>query len=519
MAAVGDVPSNPASSPGGPKSTPGTSAGTASGVGSHDLTGRSLGEFKLLRKLGRGGMAEVYLAEQTTLRRHVAVKVLRSEFTSDAGYLKRFQQEASAAGTLSHPNIVQVYVIGEQDGVHYIAQEYVQGRNLKEFLSRKGPLDVPVALVILKQVAAALQAAGNAGIVHRDIKPENILLTKKGEAKVADFGLAQLTLQGEKVALTQVGMTMGTPLYMSPEQVNGKPLDTRSDFYSYGVMAYHMLSGKLPFRGDTPLAIAVQHLNSPPPSLKALRPDLPDAVCEFVQKLMAKKRDDRYPDAQTVLQELKQLGRLVSGKEPADDFEVVAPTRPTPKVPTGGGRVLIWDRPWQRQLLWLIPLCLLSAGTAAGAGWLLRVQNPFETPPKPSGVPAMPTPQAQYYHALSNPGDPAVWQAILDRFGSDEKGRIECDRAELQLAMIELREGRLARAEEKFNKLLQDGEGQRNTWKKAHGLAGQAIIASLQGRADDSRKTLEQVRGMTQKLDAVMDDALQETMRRNGRGR
>ncbi len=493
MTAAGDAPSKP-------------STGSAP-----DLTGRSLGEFKLLRKLGRGGMAEVYLAEQTNLRRNVAVKILRPEFTSDANYLKRFQQEASAAGTLSHPNIVQVYVIGEQDGVHYIAQEYVQGRNLKEFLARKGPLELPLALLILRQVAAALQVAGNAGIVHRDIKPENILLTKKGEAKVADFGLAQLTLQGEKVALTQVGITMGTPLYMSPEQVNGKSLDARSDLYSYGVMAYHMLAGRPPFKGDSPLAIAVQHLNSAPPPLKTLRPDLPDQVCEFVHKLIAKKRDDRYPDAAAVLQDLKQLGRLVSGKEGVDEADLVLPSSKAP-LPPPVGRVMIFDRPWQRQLTWLIPLCLLMAGAASGAGWMMRVKNPFEKPPSnSSGVPRMGTAQAQYYHALSNPGDPAVWQAILDNFADDEKaGRFERDRAQLQLAMIELREGRLESADQRFLTMLTDGDSGRDPWKKAHALAGQAIVASLKNQPEEARRLRGQVASMQQKLDGVMEDAIRE---------
>ena len=169
-----------------------------------DLTGLTLGEFHLLRRLGKGGMAEVWLAEQTSLRRQVAVKILRPDFVADASYVKRFRHEATAAGSLNHPNIVQVYMVGEQDNIHFIAQEYVQGRTLKEFITRKGPLEVPIALHILKQVAAALQVAATSGIVHRDIKPENVLLTKKGEAKVADFGLAQLSLHGEKVALTQV---------------------------------------------------------------------------------------------------------------------------------------------------------------------------------------------------------------------------------------------------------------------------------------------------------------------------
>jgi len=177
--------------------------------GTEDLLDHMLGEFRILRRLGRGGMAEVYLAEQTQLKRNVAVKVLHKDRVTDANYLKRFKTEAMAAGSLSHPNIVQVHSIGEQDGIHYIAQEYVPGMNLREFLARKGPPELALAVRIIRQAAAALQAAHAAGIVHRDIKPENIMLTRKGEVKVADFGLAQLTQAGERVNLTQDGVTMG----------------------------------------------------------------------------------------------------------------------------------------------------------------------------------------------------------------------------------------------------------------------------------------------------------------------
>src|ERR1700722_8689969 len=214
---------------------------------------KQLGEFRILRPLGKGGMSEVYLAEQTSLHRHVAVKILRQELLSDETILKRFEQEAKAAAGLMHANIVQVYSFGQQDGLYYIAQEYVQGMNLRQLLNRRGPPELLVAYHIMRQVAAALTVAGEAGIVHRDIKPENILITRKGEAKVADFGLAQLAQTEHMMQLTQVGMTMGTPLYMSPEQINGEAVDHRSDIYSFGVTCYRMLSGHPPFRGDTTL--------------------------------------------------------------------------------------------------------------------------------------------------------------------------------------------------------------------------------------------------------------------------
>ena len=242
-----------------------------------ELAGESqmLGEFQLIRRLGQGGMAQVYLAEQTSLGRKVALKVLRPERVQTANNLKRFLTEATAAAALSHPNIVAVYLLGEHEGRNYIVQEYVSGGNLREFINRKGPPDVSRAVQILKQTASALQAAHAQGIVHRDIKPENILLTQQGDVKVADFGLAQLTLEGERVNLTQEGVTMGTPLYMSPEQVSASQIDARSDLYSLGVTAYHLLSGKPPFAGKTSMAVAMAHVRQKPQPLQQQREDLP----------------------------------------------------------------------------------------------------------------------------------------------------------------------------------------------------------------------------------------------------
>ena len=279
-----------------------------------DLTERTFGEFRLLRPLGKGGMAEVYLAEQTSLQRYVAVKVMRPELItgSDTVMLQRFKQEATTAAGLTHPNIVQVYTIGEQDGFHYIAQEYVQGKNLAEFLKTKGPPDLPVALLIMRQIANALKAAGAAGIIHRDVKPENIMLTRKGEVKVADFGLAQLTVRhGKEANLTQLGTTIGTPLYMSPEQITGKQIDHRTDIYSFGVLSYHMLCGSPPFLGETAMVIAVQHVNKQPPPLKDRADHLPELVCRVVHRMMAKHVEHRYPTADAVLQDLKSLAAAV----------------------------------------------------------------------------------------------------------------------------------------------------------------------------------------------------------------
>src|SRR3954462_15064343 len=198
-----------------------------------DLSGRTLADFHVLRKIDQGGMGQVYLAEQVSLKRKVALKILRPEMAASPQALARFKAEAEAVARATHANIVQVYAFGEAEGMPYMALEYVEGRNLRDYLAKKGPPDLMIALSIMRQIAAALQRASELGIVHRDIKPENILLTRKGEVKVADFGLSRcFDDTGQALHLTQSGVTMGTPLYMSPEQVEGKPVDHRTDIYS-----------------------------------------------------------------------------------------------------------------------------------------------------------------------------------------------------------------------------------------------------------------------------------------------
>jgi len=493
------------------------SSNAASPTPAIDLTGRALGEFQIIRRLGKGGMAEVYLAEQTSLKRQVAIKVLRQEFLSDAAYVKRFQHEATAAGGLNHPNIVQVYSIGSQEGIHYIAQEYVRGGNLKDFLKKKGPLDWPMAAFLLKQVAAALQVAGAAGIVHRDVKPENILLTKKGEAKVADFGLAQLTQGGERVALTQVGVTMGTPLYMSPEQVRGTAVDHRSDLYSFGAMAYHMLAGRPPFRGENAMAVAVQHLNETPESLRTIRPDLPVAACKLIEKMMSKRPEDRFPDAQAILNELKALQKLGNGKPQA-----LATTAP-PHVALLKSRrwtANLWKNRSVRQQVWgLIGASVIVAGAAAGYGWSERVGNPFLTvAPPPPAVPQQSTIDGQYFYAMRNGEDEMAWRAVVHYPSANAGLKDEMPRkvAELRLAIIYLHQDRLAEAEQVFDAFLKARSTDK--WKEAHGLAGRAILESLRRQLSQSRLTindLDRLIASGVKLDAKLDPLLREARERN----
>ncbi|MCS7044792.1 MAG: serine/threonine protein kinase [Gemmataceae bacterium] len=287
-----------------------TSTPTAPDSPEPDWTGRTVGDFRVLRRLGQGGMGEVYLAEQISLKRHVALKFLKPELAANKKSLERFKREAEAVARVTHANIVQIYAIGEHAGAYYMALEYVEGRNLREHLEKKGTPDVLLGLRIMLQVAAALQRANELGIVHRDIKPENILLTRKGEVKVADFGLSRcFTEDAEKANnLTGSRETMGTPLYMSPEQVEGKAtLDHRSDIYSFGVTCYHMFAGHPPFQGTSPFEVAVQHVQKEPQPLAEIRPDLPADLCAIIHKMMAKKPEERYQTAREVQ---RDVGRL-----------------------------------------------------------------------------------------------------------------------------------------------------------------------------------------------------------------
>jgi eukaryotic-like serine/threonine-protein kinase len=451
-----------------------------------DLKDRQLGDFKLLRRIGKGGMAEVYLAEQTTLKRNVAVKVLREEMLTDDVHLKRFEQEAKAAGGLNHPNIVQVYTIGHEGGVHYIAQEYVQGMNLREYLNRHGPPGLELALRFMMQAASALQAASDAGVVHRDIKPENILITRKDEVKITDFGLAQLTLPGENLHLTQVGMTMGTPLYMSPEQVNGRKIDRRSDLYSLGVTCYHMLCGVTPFRGETALSVAIQHVNADPPPLKQQRPDLPDIVCRVIHRLMSKNPDDRYQDAETLLTDLNRIAETYRTNPSA-----LAKLRLTETTVAGIGPV--WLRPflgwsWRRHVLTFVATAASVAAIAAAIGWRSRLRDPFQTEPAAdvSDVPIMPTAMDQYFRAFQI-GDEASYRAVIDHFKDPKDRRIRL-RAKEALAMIYLRGERYADAEKIYHGFTIEDDT--DEILKAKGYAGLAAIAFCKGKYRESQEII-----------------------------
>jgi serine/threonine-protein kinase len=255
-------------------------------------------------------MGNVYLAEQQSLGRQVAVKVLRGDASRHPGAVERFSQEARAAAALVHGNIVQIHEVACVDGVHFLAEEYVAGPSLRAWLLARGPLDALQALSVLSQVGSALVKSAQAGIVHRDIKPENLLVTPAGEVKVADFGLARLL--EDDLELTQQGMTLGTPLYMSPEQAAGRPVDVRSDLYSLGASVYHLLAGRPPFIGATSLAVALAHQREQPMPLAAFRPELPAGLGRIVEQLLAKHPEDRCESPTELLQAVEAVEMAVS---------------------------------------------------------------------------------------------------------------------------------------------------------------------------------------------------------------
>jgi serine/threonine-protein kinase len=280
-------------------------AATSAGFADEDLSGRRLGGYRLVRRLGSGAMADVYLAEQISLGRHVAIKVLRPETLRHPAAVSRFEQEARAAASLVHGHIVQIHEVACIDGIHFLAEEYVAGPSLKAWLNARGPLDARQALWVLKQVGSALARSAEQGIVHRDIKPENLLLTLAGEVKVADFGLARVL--SEDLDLTQDGMTLGTPLYMSPEQGEGRTVDARSDLYSLGATVYHLLAGRPPYSGPSAVAVVMAHIKEPLVPVAAARPDLPAGLCEIVDRLLAKDPAARFASPQAILQAVDDL--------------------------------------------------------------------------------------------------------------------------------------------------------------------------------------------------------------------
>src|SRR5690625_864023 len=237
-------------------------------------------------------MANVYLAEDIILERDVAIKALRLEYANDEEFIARFDREAQAATSLSHPNIVNIYDVGEEDHILYMVMEYVDGMTLKEYIQQNGPLDVSKAIAIMKQITSAITHAHENNIVHRDIKPQNILMDTYGNVKVTDFGIAVAL---SATALTETNSIFGSVHYLSPEQARGGKATKKSDIYSLGIVLYELLTGELPFSGQTPVSIALKHLQTDPPSIRQFDEDIYQSVENIILKATAKNPFHRFP--------------------------------------------------------------------------------------------------------------------------------------------------------------------------------------------------------------------------------
>ena len=268
------------------------------------LIGTVLGTCTLQKLVGQGGMGAVFLAQQSRPKRQVAVKVLLPMRPLSpnqlAAFLERFRRETDAAASMEHPNIMPVHEYGEREGLAYLVMPYVSGGTLRDELERCGPLPLETVASYLEQIAAAIDFAHEHGVIHRDIKPANIMVTPEGRLLLGDFGLVKIVADGQapQARITGVGAPVGTPDYMSPEQVIGEEVDVRADLYSLGVVLYQMVTGTTPFRGETPMQIAAQHLQVPPPSAQMMRPDLPIKAEQVLQRALAKRPADRYMSAQ-----------------------------------------------------------------------------------------------------------------------------------------------------------------------------------------------------------------------------
>ena len=491
-----------------------------------DLTGQVYGDFRILRRLGQGGMGQVFVAEQISLKRSVALKFLKPELAANKTSLERFKREAEAVARTSHANIVQIYSIGDADGLHFMALEYVEGRNLREFIEKKGPPEVPLGLRIMIQVAAALQQASELGIVHRDIKPENILINRKGEVKVTDFGLSRHFKQDSN--LTESRLVMGTPLYMSPEQVEGKAVDQRTDIYSFGVTCYHLFAGQPPFRGQSPFEVALQHVNKEPAPLAEIRPDLPADLCLMIHKMMAKLPEARYQTGREVGRDAQRLrdafaasggilsGNVLSGLTPSGTMMSLSGVESFEQSATTQSRRSARSRPW------LFAGLLASAlAVGAGVGWVTT------SPPTASVAvaAAIPENKAQEPPALvkelfSVREREKELKRKIDEHLKDPLDRgLNLDWA-MDYGVLLLRDRRLDEAEAFFKDL--DKPERKAPQYKTLGHFGLAMTAAFRDRPAESNKlfaeSLDNIEALEKKLE-VLGKGVAEAKKDKGVGR
>jgi eukaryotic-like serine/threonine-protein kinase len=354
------------------------------------------GRYRILRKLGSGGMANVYLAEDEELGRRVAIKILNERYANDELFIERFRREAKSAAGLSHPNIVSIYDRGQAEGTYYIAMEVIEGRSLKELILTRGPLPIGHAIAYALEILEALRFAHRHGIIHRDVKPHNILIGER--LKVTDFGIARAGAS----QMTEAGSIMGTAQYLSPEQARGAPVTASSDLYSVGIVLYEMLTGKVPFSGDSAIEIAMKHLNEVPKPPSRIRPEIPEDLDHVVLRALAKAPEDRYQTAEEFAEDLHRVeaglplapetseaatallaapGATLGGTTqvlPTDATRIAPPRPQTPgRPPPYRPGYMYEERPPKRRRWapWLLVALLLAAAGIAGWYVFMKIQD------------------------------------------------------------------------------------------------------------------------------------------------
>jgi hypothetical protein len=414
------------------------------------LLGRRIGQCVLQRKLGQGGMGAVYLAHHAGLNKPVALKILPEALAKNPDFIARFLREARLAARLDHPNVVQVYDVGQAEELYYISMGYVEGRSLDVRLKERGKLSANEALSVAKRVAAALDAARRLGITHRDIKPANILISKDGFVKVADFGLAKE--RASKGSISETGQILGTPHYMAPEQAEGKAVDSRSDLYGLGATLYHMLTGRKPFDGPTPLSVVVKALKDDPVPPRQIDPSIPEGVQNLVLRLMAKSPDARPATGEEVV---RIIDALKAGASP--------------------GTALLPPR--RRAAMVALPVAaILIVGIVLG----MVLARPRPEPEKPAPPPAvarpapLPKPAPKPEKPVEAPPPPSRRQTILDALKDAQERRLTEEVMDRTEALLRALKARDVKAIKEMTDRLTFGDS-------GEALAGEVVRRILEG--------------------------------------